>query len=128
MWSRAMGRTWLEEQIEIERKRSEALEEAKRELSERLTSAEAQLASVLRTPPWELNEAPTRSVSTTRIEAVVSDLAQELGADLVSAALPIEALADAEKRVRDSASTRKEALDRSAAVAKGEHDRLSALS
>lgn len=70
----------LEEQTEIERKRSEALEEAKRELGERLTRAETDLAAALRTPPWELSEAPTRSASTTRIQAFVSDLAHELGA------------------------------------------------
>ncbi len=116
----------LEEQTEIERKRSEALEEAKRELGERLTRAETDLAAAVRTPPWELSEAPTRSASTTRIQAFVSDLAHELAADPSSAAAPIEALAEAEKWVRDSSSTRKEALDHSAAVAKEEYDHLSA--
>jgi DNA repair exonuclease SbcCD ATPase subunit len=118
--------TLLEEQLQIERQRSEEVEIAKRALAEQLRAAESRLENLLRTPPWELNEPPTRSASAIRIRAFVSDLAHALGAAHDAGLQSLEALAEAEKWVRESASTRKEALDRSAKAAKAEYDALSA--
>lgn len=69
----------LEEQFEIQRQRSEDLQSAEDKLRTQLKDVDARLEEILRSPPWELDEAPTRPASDLRIRSFVADLANESG-------------------------------------------------
>jgi len=69
----------LEEQFEIQRQRSEDLQSAEDKLRVQLKDVDARLEEILRNPPWELDEAPTRPASDLRIRSFVADLATESG-------------------------------------------------
>ena|SRR6476620_10372409 len=69
----------LEEQFEIQRRRSEDLQSVEDKLRAQLKEVEARLEEILRSPPWELDEGPTRATSDSRIRSFVADLANESG-------------------------------------------------
>jgi hypothetical protein len=69
----------LEEQFEIQRQRSEDLQSAEDKLRAQLKDVDARLEEILRSPPWELGEVPTRPASDLRIRSFVADLATESG-------------------------------------------------
>jgi AAA domain len=67
----------LEEQFEIQRQRSEDLQSAEDKLRANLRDVGARLEEILRSPPWEPDEAPTRQASDLRIRSFIADLANE---------------------------------------------------
>lgn len=69
----------LEEQFEIQRQRSEDLQSAEDKLRTQLKDVDARLEEILRSPPWDLDETPTRPASELRIRSFVAELANESG-------------------------------------------------
>ncbi len=115
----------LEKQLELVRQRAEGLQSAEDKLRTRLKEVDAHLDEILRNPPWQPDEPPTRPLSETRVRAFVADLAGEFGAAADAAWDCPTALEHAEKWVRELSGTRQATLDRSAASEKSEHTRLS---
>ncbi len=96
----------LEEQFEIHKQRAQDLQSAEAKLQEQLKDTDARLEEILRNPPWELAEEPTRVMSETRIRSFAEDLASEAGRSVDGAWEPPVALDHAETWVRDLSGKR----------------------
>jgi len=117
----------LEEQFEIQRQRAEDLQSAEDKLREQLKEVDARLEEILRSPPWELAEPPTRVMSEMRVRSFGADLANESGTVIDIEWECAKLLDYVEKLVRDLSGSHRSALDRSAASEKEQRDRLLAL-
>ena len=96
----------LEEQFEIQRRRAEELQSAEDKLREQLQEVGARLEEILRRPPWELDEPPTRVMSEKRVRSLVADLADEAGKSVDSEWECAEALNHAQTWVHDLSGRR----------------------
>jgi DNA repair exonuclease SbcCD ATPase subunit len=69
----------LEEQFEIQRRRADDLQSAEDNLREQLNNVGARLEEILRSPPWESDDAPTRVMSDAKIRSLIGELASASG-------------------------------------------------
>lgn len=67
-----------EEAIELERLSSQRLQRAEESLQVRMKDVDARIDEILRRPPWEIGEVPTRLLSESRIRAFVTELASQV--------------------------------------------------
>jgi hypothetical protein len=91
----------LEEQFETQRKRAEDLQLAEDKLRDQLKEVGARLEEILRSPPWDLDELPTRVASEKRVRSFVADVASEVGESVDSEWGCPEALDHVERWVHD---------------------------
>lgn len=115
----------LEEQLEIQRQRAESLQSTENKLQDQLKSVDASLEGILRNPPWELDEVPTRAMSGKRIRSFVSDMAADAGSRVEGDWEPHVALGRAETWVHDRSGERHAKREQSIASINTAIDRLS---
>ncbi|HWP03819.1 MAG TPA: AAA family ATPase [Gemmatimonadaceae bacterium] len=117
----------LQEQMEIEQQRAGDLQSAEDTLREKLKGVDDRLEELLRRPPWELDEPPTRTLSETRVRSLVAELADECGAEVNSGWECPEALEHAERWAHDLSVRSRAALSESGASLRRRREELLAL-
>jgi DNA repair exonuclease SbcCD ATPase subunit len=116
----------LEEQLEIERQRAEALQSAEDKLREQLKEVGTRIEEILRSPPWGLDELPTRVMSEKRIRSFVADLADEAGKSVDAEWECSEALDHVERWVHELSRSHRAKREQVIASNKAQDRQLSA--